>query len=94
MRRWLANRLESWSYTLKDWSWRIRPPYKRPPGLSGTELERITRRTLAQYQDKLIADARAHPNPDWPELFKKPHTIGQTLRIRLPNNYDAPDLPL
>ena len=94
MRRWLADRLDAWSCTLSDWAERVRPPYKLSPGLSGTELERITRKTLAQYQDKLIADIVAHPNPDWPELTKKPHTIGETLRIRLPNDYDAPDLPL
>jgi len=85
MRRWLAILLESWSDTLRDWADRVRPPWRRPPGPE-TQLERITREQLAQYRAAYIKDLEFCNNPDWPRLTAKPHKVGETLRIRLPND--------
>jgi len=92
MRRWLANRLEAWSYTLADWADRVRPPWRRPPGPE-TQIERITRETLAQYRASYLADLALQVTEDWPALTAKPHKVGETLRIRLPNEYEVKNGP-
>jgi|KBSMisStandDraft_5_1062788.scaffolds.fasta_scaffold163735_6 hypothetical protein len=85
MRRWLAILLESWSDTLRDWADRVRPPYRRPPGPE-TQMERITREQVALYRAAYLADLAFSENPDWPALTAKPYKVGETLRIRLPND--------
>jgi hypothetical protein len=91
MRRWLANRLESWSDTLREWADRVRPPYRRPPGVPETPLERITREQLAQDRAGYIKDWDFATTPDWPQLTAKPYKVGETLRIRLSNDYEVKD---
>jgi hypothetical protein len=84
MRRWLANKLEAWSYTLREWSDRVRPPYRRPPGVPETPIERITREQLAQHREAYARDLAAYKPDHWSDMFAKPHKLGETLKIRLP----------
>jgi len=93
MRRWLANKLESWSYTLADWADRVRPPYRRPPGPE-SELEKLTGVMLSHRAQAVAEEVLADQyRKDWERMARPNAKVGETLRIRLPNEYEVKNGP-